>query len=131
MAEVQHLDLPRPLVNQLLHAAQLHTTQVHWGIISSHAGNPEHCYVLNQGLPLEARAYHALCEKLTQDREQIWALYCSTTGEIVAPNSSELEWMKIPRFLGISLGIKGVLQLRGWRIESGHLQELEVNIRED
>ena len=131
MAEDEHINLPRTLVNQLLHAAQQHPSQVYWGIISGHDGNPEHCHALNEGPQPRMQVYSMLRETLTQDREQAWALYCSTTREIVAPNSSELERMKIPRFLGISLGTQGVLQLRGWQVEDSQLREREVMIHED
>ena len=39
--------------------------------------------------------------------------------------------MKLPRYLGISLGTRGVLQLRGWQIEDSQLRERDVMIRED
>jgi len=72
-----------------------------------------------------------LRETLTQNQEQVWALYCSTSGEIQAPSLGELARIKIPRFFGISLGTKGVLQLRGWLVDNANLRELEVTIRED
>jgi len=131
MAKDEHINLPRTLVNQLLHAAQQHPSQVYWGIISGHDGNPEHCHALNEGPQPSWQVFSTLRKALTQDQEQAWALYCSTTQEIRVPNSSELERMKIPRYLGISLGTRGVLQLRGWQIEDSQLRERDVMIRED
>jgi hypothetical protein len=130
MVELESVSLPRTLVNQLLHSAQLHISQVQWGIISAQAGNPAHCYALNDGLMPEVRTYRALCATLNQGREQPWALYRLTSRDLAAPDTTELERMLIPRLLDISLGIQGVLQLRGWRVESGKLLELEVNIHE-
>ena len=67
---------------------------------------------------------------LAQDGERVWALYCSDPGKIHVPNPSELARLSVPRFLGVSLGTKGVLQLRGWRIDGARFRELEVAIRE-
>lgn len=70
-------------------------------------------------------------EILSQRREQLWGLYCSTSGEIEMPSPNDLAQMKTSRFLGISLGTKGVLQIRGWCLDGNDLREQEVTIRED
>ncbi len=70
-------------------------------------------------------------ETLSRKREQIWGLYCSTSREIELPSPSELAQMHIPRFLGILLGTKGVLQIRGWRLYDNELREMQVAIHED
>ncbi|HVC37662.1 MAG TPA: hypothetical protein VNF46_04580 [Gammaproteobacteria bacterium] len=130
MAEGERIDLPRTLVNQLLHAAQLRPSQIHWGLISGRDGNPEHCHALNRSPQAAMHTVHALRETLAQDREQVWGLYCSGPGEISAPSPSELARLSVARFLGISLGTKGVLQLRGWRVVGASFREMEVTIRE-
>ncbi|MDE2090650.1 MAG: hypothetical protein KGJ08_01955 [Gammaproteobacteria bacterium] len=131
MAEEAPISLPRTLVNQLLHAAQLNSSQVHWGIISGHNGNPEHCHALNGNKLPALQAVNTLREALTLNREQVWALYCSTSGEIQVPSPGELARIRIPRFLCTSLGTKGVLQLRSWRVDDTNLRELGITISED
>jgi [CysO sulfur-carrier protein]-S-L-cysteine hydrolase len=128
MVDEAHLSLPRSLINELLHAAQLSPSHLHWGIISGHDGEPEHC----QGIPrYKLQTINSVRETLSQRREQIWGLYCSTPEDIELPNSNELAQMGIPRFLGISIGTKGVLQIRGWRLDGDDLREQEVTIQED
>ncbi len=34
-------------------------------------------------------------------------------------------------YLGIYLGTQGVLQMRGWRLENGEVQSVEIGIREN
>jgi [CysO sulfur-carrier protein]-S-L-cysteine hydrolase len=128
MADERRLSLPRSLINELLHAAQLDPSHLHWGIISGHDGDPEHCHAIPRFKP---QTISSVRETLSPSREQIWGLYCSTSGEIELPNSNEMGHMKIPRFLGISLGTKGVLQIRGWRLDGDDLREQEVTIQED
>ncbi|MGA9855452.1 MAG: hypothetical protein WBR29_09280 [Gammaproteobacteria bacterium] len=131
MAENSPISLPRTLVNLLLRAAQLHPSQVRWGIISSREGNPEQCYPMNGSPRSETQAYGRLQETLSDEGEQVWALYCSAPADSQASNADEVARFNAPRFLGISLGTKGVLQLRGWQIEDGQLWEREVAVRED
>ena len=130
MAEETHISLPRILVNQLLHAAQSAPDSIRWGIISGRDGKPEHCHGLNGSPPPAMHTIRALQQTLAQDGERVWALYCSDPGEIYVPNPSELARLSVPRFLGVSLGTKGVLQLRGWWTDGARLRELEVAIRE-
>lgn len=131
MVEESRFYVPRTLVNKLLHVAQLHPSQVRWGIVSGHADNPEHIHQLNSSLYSKTWSHGVLQAIQKGVGKQVWALYCLAPGEIQVPHLNELERVKASRFLGISLGTKGVLQLRGWLVDGDHLRELAVTIRED
>ncbi|MGH8400918.1 MAG: hypothetical protein ACRESU_07435 [Gammaproteobacteria bacterium] len=123
------LKLPRPLVNQLLHIAQTAPAGTSWGIIGARDTMPTHCYPLEL---LDVTAIAAVQRKLESRNEIIFAWYRVDSSGIKAPAVSELEvaGVSAPLLLGISLGTKGVLQLRGWRIEGQQLAELGIRISE-
>jgi hypothetical protein len=123
------LQLPRPLVNQLLHAAQSAPDNIRWGIIGARGQTPVHCYPL---AGLDAKSISAVLHQLERQGETLFAAYRTDAGDAQAPDLTELDTLgiRVPLLLGISLGTKGVLQLRGWRIEAQRLVALEVSISE-
>ncbi|HEX5339443.1 MAG TPA: hypothetical protein VFX47_01020 [Gammaproteobacteria bacterium] len=123
------LHLPRPLVNKLLHIAQSSPTTTAWGMIGARDHVPVHCYPMER---LDADSHAAAQHRLEQRGETLFAMYRADHGETCTTNLSELDALGIrtPLSLGISLGIKGVLQLRGWRIEAGQTVMLEIGISE-
>lgn len=130
MSEYENISLPRTLVNQLLHTAQSMPASIRWGVITGSNGYPENCHALGIACPSKVDL-QTLRVKLHKNDELIWALFSSSPGEVKTPNESELGNLQVPRFVGISLGTKGVLQLRGWQIEGGVLHEQPVTIIED
>lgn len=121
--------LPRPLVNQLLHAAQSAPDSIRWGIIGARGRTPAHCYPL---AGLDAKSISAARHQLERQGETLFAAYRTDAGDAEAPDLTELDALGIcvPLLLWISLGTKGVLQLRGWRIEAQRLVALEISISE-
>ncbi|MHB8425827.1 MAG: hypothetical protein ACYDB9_11890 [Gammaproteobacteria bacterium] len=129
MAEEMRISLPRILVNQLLRAAQSAPDSIRWGIIGARGRTPVHCYPL---AGLDAKSISAARHQLERRGETLFAAYRTDAGDAQAPALTELGALgiRIPLVLGISLGTKGVLQLRGWRIESQRLVALEISISE-
>ena len=123
------LPLPRPLVNQLLHAAQSAPDSIRWGIIGARGQTPAHCYPL---AGVDAKSISAVRHQLERQDETLFAAYRTDAGDAQAPDLAELDALgiRVPLVLGISLGTKGVLQLRGWRIEAQRLVTLEISISE-
>lgn len=123
------LPLPRPLVNQLLHAAQSAPDSLRWGIIGARGRTPMHCYPL---AGVDAKSISAARHQLERQGETLFAAYRTDAGDAQAPDLTGLDALgiRISLVLGISLGTKGVLQLRGWRVEAQRLVALEVSIRE-
>jgi [CysO sulfur-carrier protein]-S-L-cysteine hydrolase len=130
MTEETRIELPRALINELLRAAQLQPSSIHWGIISGRDGKPERSHPVGSGTRLEVPAVQWLRGIMARNKEYLWAVYCSSPGEIDALNPSDLERLGATLFLAISLGTKGVLQLRGWRFDGTCLQEVDVAIGE-
>lgn len=130
MTEEARISLPRTLVNHLLHTAQLQPSYTRWGIISSTDGKPIRCHPLNDiGCPTP-RALNAMRMILKSEDEHVWALYSLGLKEIERPSPNDLICLDVQLFLVTSLGTKGVLQLKGWRVDGTDLQELEVTIKD-
>ena len=123
------LELPRQLINRLLHVAQSMPDAIHWGLIGADNGIPLHCYPIAD---LNAGQLAAARDNLMQRGETLFAIYRSDPDRILTPGSHILDELGIeaPYLLSISLGTKGVLQLRGWRIDSGQPTALDVGISE-
>jgi len=129
MAEEMRISLPRILVNQLLHAAQSAPDSTRWGMIGARGRTPAHCYPLTD---LDAKSVSAARHQLERQGETLFAAYRTDAGDAQAPDLTGLDALGIhvPLLLGISLGTKGVLQLRGWRIQAQRLVALEISISE-
>ncbi len=129
MAEEMRISLPRILVNQLLHAAQSAPDSLRWGIIGARSRTPMHCYPL---AGVDAKSISAARHQLERQGETLFAAYRTDAGDAQVPDLTELDALgiRVPLVLGISLGTKGVLQLRGWRIQAQRLVALEISIRE-
>ncbi|MDE2235354.1 MAG: hypothetical protein KGK44_07355 [Gammaproteobacteria bacterium] len=125
MAENKAILLPRTLVNQILHAAQSTASQVHWGFIADRDGMPEKCHALDNPLPSPAE-FSCLMQQFDKHGQQPWAIYSLAPGDPVLPEPAVLQDLGITRFLAVSLGTRGVLQLRGWRVENDALTEIPV-----
>lgn len=118
--------LPRPLVNQLLHAAQ-QTKSVSQGFIL-HRGHRHFSYA---PLPANADLVRAAQQLCGQD-ERLFAFYRTSHHPLPPPAAAELQAIAglVSIYLGIALDIKGVLQLRAWSIDGSGTVELDVAIRE-
>jgi [CysO sulfur-carrier protein]-S-L-cysteine hydrolase len=123
------LKLPRQLINQLLHIAQTASAGNRWGIIGAQDHIPVHCYPFEK---LDAARIAAARCKLESRSETIFAWFLIDSDGITTPAVSDLQagGISAPLLFGVSLGTKGVLQLRGWRIEGQQLAELDVRISE-
>jgi hypothetical protein len=124
------LELPRPLINQLLHAAQSMPDRAHWGVIGAHDHMPVHCYLLD---PADGNSLARLQGKLATRGETLFAWYRADPGAATTPDLSELGELdaRLNLLFSVSLGTKGVLQLRGWRVDGMKLSELEIGLSEE
>lgn len=123
------LNLPRPLVNQLLHIAQIASNGTSSGIIGVRDRTLTRCYPLEY---LDTNGIAAAQRKLEASSEIVFAWYRVDSNGLKTPDVSDLQaiGISVPLLLGISLGTKGVLQLRGWRIEGQQLTGLDISISE-
>ncbi|MBT3308799.1 MAG: M67 family metallopeptidase [Gammaproteobacteria bacterium] len=127
--------LPRSLAVKLLAEAQQHPQQEVCGLISSHNG------VANQLFPIENIANRPerlfemepqqQIEAMRQIREQgssLWAIYHSHPDAPAAPSAKDLADASYADalYLVISMNTEGVLEMRGFRLQSDIFNEVAL-----
>lgn len=119
--------LPRPLVNQLLHYAQSSPDTEVCGLVGAKDGLPATCYpVQNIAEPPQTRFYldpeqHIAALRRMEERgEALCAVFHSHPAAPAEPSATDLELAAYPDalYLIVSLNTKGVLELRGFRIDA-------------
>lgn len=131
--------LPRPLVNQLLHHAQLDDSHEICGLISLRSDGSHVIYPIDNvaGQPhshfeMDPKAQIETLRTLRENGECLFAIYHSHPTADAHPSAEDLRHSEYPEAarLIISLNTKGVLELRGYRINGDQSEELEVVLPE-
>ena len=125
------LQLPRSLVNHLLHLAQIAPGGRLAGLIGARDGLPRsfHATAVNADAGSRASALEALCPQ----GETLFAILSSHPDSPAEPTDGELadpDHPDTPRFI-ISLNTKGVLELRGFLRQPTGWQEIELVLLEE
>jgi proteasome lid subunit RPN8/RPN11 len=134
------ISLPRKLINQLLHLAQLSPEAEVCGLIGANQSQqPVSCYPIHNSadLPqnrflLEASQQIQAMTQMREQGEQLYAIYHSHPHAPAIPSAADLEQAVYPEALHliISLDTKGVLELRAFRILNKSAAELALNLIE-
>jgi proteasome lid subunit RPN8/RPN11 len=131
---MQSITLPRPLVNAMLHHAQLSPASEVCGLIGARANVPSHCYPVANvaGEPahlfqMDPRSQIDAMRAMRERGESLFAIYHSHPDSPPAPSETDLKEAGYPDalYLIISLDTKGVLEMRGWRL-APRLEEVEL-----
>lgn len=107
------LIIPRRLAIQILHEAQIAAPASIRGIVCTRGGEPS--------------AFRA-DETATRDGETLWAVLWSHPQAAAVPTAEQLTPGQLS--LVVSLNIKGVLEMRAWRLHAGAPLEQVLKIRE-
>lgn len=131
------INIPRHLVNQLLHHAQQTEDKEICGFISSRAGGPVKVYpVTNIAAIPESRfamdpadQIDAL-RQMRENGEELFAIYHSHPSSPALPSVIDVDESGYPEalYLIISLNTKGVLEMRGYRIKGKKVKEVALTI---
>ena len=136
-AEIQ---IPRKLTNQLLHLAQISPDVEICGLIGSKNGLPAHCYPIknaatlpSQRFLLDAGQQISAMTKMRELREDFFAIYHSHPSAHAYPSSYDLELSAYPEalYLIISLNTKGILEIRGFKIDRKSVLEIPLVLSDD
>ncbi len=118
--------LPRTLVNQLLTQAQQSPEREVCGLVSSRDGRPVKVYPVTNVATEPGRLFQmdpqGLIEAMRDMRErgeELFAIYHSHPHGPAAPSATDLREAQYPDalYLIVSLDTKGVLEMRGYRLE--------------
>ena len=133
--------LPRKLTHQLLHLAQLSPDAEVCGLVGANAqGLPVSCYPVKNDADtpanrflLEARQQIAAMKQIRENGETLFAIYHSHPSAPAVPSASDIDQADYPPALHliISLNTKGVLEMRGFEIQSGQVRELVLRLIEN
>lgn len=130
--------LPRPLINHLLHLAQESPEREVCGLISAKEGIPEHFHPVRnvaedpvRHFLLDAGEQIAVLRRLRERGEELFGIFHSHPEAPAFPSAEDTGMAAYPDALYFiaSLGTKGVLELRGFRLEREAKRFEEVNLR--
>ena len=136
----EDIQIPRKITNQLLHLAQISPDLEICGLIGSKNGLPTHCYPVKnnsehpqQRFLLDAAQQISAMSKMRELGEELFAIYHSHPTAPAKPSITDLEQAAYPDalYLIISLNTKGILELRGFKIENKTAKEIGLSLSED
>jgi [CysO sulfur-carrier protein]-S-L-cysteine hydrolase len=131
--------IPRKLTNQLLHLAQLSPDYEICGLVASKNSIPCTCYPITNiaeqpqhRFLLDAKQQIAAMSDMRNEGEELFAIYHSHPKAPAQPSIKDLEAAAYPDalYLIISLNIKGVLEMRGFKISQQKAQEVVLSLLE-
>ena len=134
------IQIPRKLTNQLLHLAQLSPDLEVCGLISSKNGLPIHCYPVanvaehpQQRFLLDAKQQISAMAKMRELGEDLFAIYHSHPTAPALPSTHDLELAAYPDalYLIISLNTKGILEMRGFKIQQKTALEIPLIMNDE
>jgi [CysO sulfur-carrier protein]-S-L-cysteine hydrolase len=137
--QATEFQIPRKLTNQLLHLAQLSPDYEICGLVGSKNGIPNTCYPIaniakqpQQRFLLDAKQQIDAMATMRKQGEELFAIFHSHPKAPAEPSSYDLEVAAYPDalYLIISLNIKGVLEMRGFKISQRKAQEIVLTLLE-
>lgn len=136
----QDICLPRKLTNQLLHLAQLSPNTEVCGLVGADAnGMPVSCYPVtncaetpDKRFLLEPAQQIDAMKHMRDRQESLFAIYHSHPNAPAEPSPTDIEQASYPDALHliISLNTKGVLEMRGFKISGGSVEEYPLRLVE-
>ncbi len=121
----QPIAIPRALVNQMLHHAQLCPDQEVCGLVGANNQNPVRCYPIRNIADNPSTHYEmdpseqfAVMRKMKNSGEELFAIYHSHPHSNAQPSPTDIDMANYPEavYLIISLNTKGVLEMRGFQL---------------
>jgi len=128
--------LPRTLVNELLHQAQLSPNREISGMIGRH-GQRCMCYPINSMttdagvlFALNASERQTALKKMDERNQELFAIYHSHPDAPALPSVIDGDAVDYPQalYLVISLNTRGVLEMRGFQKHDQHIEEVNLII---
>lgn len=132
--------LPRKLINQLLHLAQLSPDAEVCGLVGADEdGLPSTCYPVDNTaanpqirFSLEPSQQIAAMKQMRDAGQTLFAIYHSHPTAPAVPSATDIEQASYPDALHliISLNTKGVLEMRAFKIAGNQVEEFPLRLIE-
>jgi proteasome lid subunit RPN8/RPN11 len=132
--------LPRAIVNQLLHLAQKSPEEEICGLISRDSRGFRQCYpVPNRAedkkhlFALDPAKQIDAMRRMRERGEELAAIYHSHPDSPPLPSRADIAQHEYADllYLIISLGTKGVLEMRGFRLRGQAIEEIAIGLDEE
>jgi len=129
------INLPRPVVNSLLKLAQSKTDKEVCGLISQQANNKMKVYPVNNIASDPERFFEMdpaetinVMKQIRESQAELFAIYHSHPHAPAYPSKTDIEQAGYPDalYLIISLNTKGVLELKGFRIQQDSVTNIDL-----
>lgn len=129
--------LPRQLVQQIFHQAQASPKTEVCGLIGGMDGEPVSAYPIpnvsrqpGQLFDMDPKAQVGAMRDMRERGETLFAIYHSHPTAPPEPSREDLDRMTYPDayYFIVSLNIKGVLEMRAWRIVEDAWREITLKI---
>ena len=134
------IQIPRKITNQLLHLAQISPDFEICGLIGGKNGLPVHCYPIKNSAELPRQRFLldtgqqiSVMAKMRELGEDLFAIFHSHPTSPALPSTHDLELAAYPDvlYLIISLNTKGVLEMRGFKINKNTALEVSLIMNDD
>lgn len=132
---IEETKISRELTTQLLHLAQISPTEEICGLIGGNDGKARHCYPVKnidsqpqRKFSMDPEQQISAMTKMRKRNEHLFAIYHSHPDSPAVPSQTDIELAAYPEalYLIISLNIKGVLELRGFKLNQGVVTEIPL-----
>jgi proteasome lid subunit RPN8/RPN11 len=129
--------IPRAVVNQILHQAQHDPAVEVCGLISGEARGLRRCYpVANVAgdtrrlFEMDPKGLIDALREMREHGEELRAIYHSHPEAPAEPSLEDVRQSEYPGvlYLIVSLGTQGVLDLRGFYIRDGRIEDVEIGL---
>lgn len=131
------VELPRPLVNQILRHAQSAPEREVCGLLSARDGVPHRAYPVDNVADTPDRLFAMdpqgqidAMRRMREADEALFAIYHSHPHAPAAPSPTDLRDAAYPDavYLIVSLDTEGVLQMRGFRLRGDAVEDVELEV---
>lgn len=133
------VQLPRSIVNQLLHHAQQSSDNEVCGLIAGKDGVPSRCYPIANIASAPQRLFAmdpaqqiAAMRSMREHGEELFAIYHSHPASPPFPSAADLAQANYPEtlYLIISLHTRGVLEMQGFLLRGNAVTQVPLEIIE-
>jgi len=134
------IELPINVVSEILSQAQQNSEQEICGFIAEKNGCISHVYPIENAatnpqefFQMNGKEQITVMREMRERGESLFAIYHSHPRGNAYPSRTDIAQSEYPdvNYLIVSLGIKGVLDLGGFRIRNGEVDSLEVRVESD
>ncbi|MGR9100602.1 MAG: Mov34/MPN/PAD-1 family protein [Gammaproteobacteria bacterium] len=137
---IEEIIIPRKISNQLLHLAQISPENEICGLIGGRHGVPVSCYPVQnvadrpeRRFILDAKQQIEAMANMRKNGEELFAIFHSHPHSPAEPSPTDIELAAYPDtvYLIISLNTKGVLEMRGFRLNGQAVREIDLVLSND